>query len=1023
MDYAQFQHPSNRWRPTPLWSMNDRLDPRETARQMADMIAAGMSGSFFHSRHGLASDYMGAEWFAAMDGALQAARQQDGYLWLYDEDFWPSGTAAGQVTAMKDEYRAATLQAERLAPGEKYQAETDKAPRAACVIAHEGILLTKVAPLPLPDIDAQLDAERLVFSRRYAPKSAGIWGWESYVNMLNPEATAQFIRHTHEVYFKRYGTEFGKRMPGIFTDEPYVTCRGNTMPWDESLPARYREWHARDFWGDVPYLFFDGPEARRIRLCMHRTLLRQFCEAFSRQIFEWCERHGLAFTGHYMDEDTLADQVHSHGGGVMAHYRYMHIPGIDHLCRIDEANPNAHVLTVKQVSSAARQLGRREVLSEIFGVTRHTTTFEGFKRIADHDLVLGVTLLCPHLSLYSARGQRKRDYPPNWNYQQTYWKDLRPLTDYFTRLSYALTRGQAVVDTLLLHPIENATAAHRLGVASAQGALPEDNAAAGSLDAMLRRALVAILNASHDCDLGDEGYIEDLGTVEGDCFRIGEMRYRVVVVPPAQTWRPRTAALLAQFLANGGKVIFLGKLPTEIDCLPAVQQWLDLARQSLIIPCGRVQIQEALERVLTPPFRLRDPEGRPTARTFTQHRIDGEHQVLFVVNADSNHEQAYVLTVPEGRNAPLVVWNPLDASRTALTPTFAGDEARYAFTLPPSGSILLVTDPQAATAAPPAQALPDLTAGTVVPLPARWSFRCSEENVLVLDRLRVSTDGGSTWWAEDMDCRVRWKLIRHFGYYSVISWQPWLAIKRGMVAGKGGDIILRYRFRSAIDRPAAAIVIEDLTKGALTVNGTPVDLKDAGWHWDHDFGKVAVGGLIRQGENTIDFRVHYGFQTEVEPAYLVGDFGVRLVSPYEGEIMAAPPVLANGTWLDQGYPFYSGAITYCGNFTLAPQSDSRVFLRLQRASGILFRVRLNGKDVGNILWRPHVIELTGALQAGKNAWRSTWFPAGKIRWGRCMSAKATTMSGSGRAPSRASRPFAKNSASSTTDCWAAPSSF
>ncbi len=58
--------------------------------------------------------------------------------------------------------------------------------------------------------------------------------------------------------------------------------------------------------------------------------------------------------------------------------------------------------------------------------------------------MLGANFFVPHLTWYSAKGRRKRDYPPVWNYQQTYWDELRPLNDYFTRVAHALTRGKAV---------------------------------------------------------------------------------------------------------------------------------------------------------------------------------------------------------------------------------------------------------------------------------------------------------------------------------------------------------------------------------------------------------------------------------------------------------------------------------------------------------------------------------------------------------------------------------------------------
>ncbi len=106
MDVKGFANPDSILRPAPFWAINARITPEETARQMADMIRVGLSGGFFHSRAGLITDYLGDEWFAAMNAALDVAKDKDGYLWLYDEDLWPSGNAGGQVAGMKDEYRA-----------------------------------------------------------------------------------------------------------------------------------------------------------------------------------------------------------------------------------------------------------------------------------------------------------------------------------------------------------------------------------------------------------------------------------------------------------------------------------------------------------------------------------------------------------------------------------------------------------------------------------------------------------------------------------------------------------------------------------------------------------------------------------------------------------------------------------------------------------------------------------------------------------------------------------------------------
>ncbi len=101
---------------------------------------------------------------------------------------------------------------------------------------------------------------------------------------------------------------------------------------------------------------------------MHRTILRQFLEAFSKPIYEWCEAHGIEHTGHYMQEDSFAAQIGAHCGSVMQHYRYQQAPGIDHLCR----DVDSVLFTCKQVASVARQLGRPRVLDG--DIRRHAAT-------------------------------------------------------------------------------------------------------------------------------------------------------------------------------------------------------------------------------------------------------------------------------------------------------------------------------------------------------------------------------------------------------------------------------------------------------------------------------------------------------------------------------------------------------------------------------------------------------------------------------------------------------------------------
>jgi len=967
MNFESFRNPGNIHRPIPFWAINDRLKADECGRQMADFIRVGLGGGFFHARAGLVSDYMGAEWMAAMDGALAAAKENDGYLWLYDEDRWPSGTAGGGVTEGHPELAACTLRAELLAAGAPVPAETaDSLLQAAYAIDRSGAQLRQARRLSPGEAAADTMTERLVFLRVLDPPPANKWMNARFANLLDPKAVARFIELTHEVYRQRFGGEFGRRVPGIFTDEPHMKFKPDALAWYDGLPQLYAAWHGRDFWADLPWMHFEGPDARLIRLLIHRTVHRQYCTAFSRQIFEWCEKHGIAFTGHYNAEDNFHGQIANHGGGVMAHYRYQHIPGMDHLMRRNDP----WLVTARQVSSAAGQLGRTHTITEIFGVTRHTNTFEHFKWLADHDLANGLTLLCPHLSWYSCRGRRKRDFPPNWNYQQSYWDDLRLLNDYFARVGFAISSGQRSAEILLLQPMDTAVASHRLGVAGGGAPLCEQ------LDELCRysnsftRMLAALLHAGFETDIGDETLIAELGAIDQGRFRIGKMSYKVVVVPSSRTWRPRTLELLQQFSAAGGTIIFLGELPTETDCRDAREPWSTLLRAPTTLqgPASGEHLVTQMDRLNPQNFTLRDADGRAAGELFVNHRVDGRQETFFIINSSLAAEQKLVLTLRGGAGRPLALWNAFKGTREALETWRVGSDARYEFTLPPAGSILLVAGENALEpdALRPAGGAPPTPQGPAMALNPHWSFERSEENVLVLDRLAVSTDQGVTWWDEDLDFRQRRRLANHFGLPLALHWQPWQILRGKATQGKGGPCALRYSFVSDLDRPRCFAVIEDLRRGRLVVNGQEIDTSGATWHWDRDFGKVEITPHVRRGINTLEFHFQYDFLTEVEQAYVVGDFAVVLTDPRRGKIVAEPVTLADGPWGPQGYPFYSGAMTYRGSIPALKPEDGRLLLRLCRPSGVLFKVRLNGKDLGAILGRPYSIDLTPALRGGAN---------------------------------------------------------
>ena len=111
------------------------------------------------------------------------------------------------------------------------------------------------------------------------------------------------------------------------------------------------------------------------------------------------------------------------------------------------------LVACKQVSSVVDQLGKERAFCEVFGCMGGQCSFFARKWIGDWQAALGISFVNHHLSLYSMRSERKRDYPANLFYQQPWWDDERGMADYQARLCAAVSEGNRIVDVLVIQPL------------------------------------------------------------------------------------------------------------------------------------------------------------------------------------------------------------------------------------------------------------------------------------------------------------------------------------------------------------------------------------------------------------------------------------------------------------------------------------------------------------------------------------------------------------------------------------------
>ena len=946
-----FRDPPKQFRPSPFWSWNDALKEEELRWQVREMKDKGFGGYFMHSRVGLVTEYLSEEWMKMIGACLDEGKKIGMESWLYDEDKWPSGFAGGLVPEKSRNFRARSIELRKVAQSElaTLKQNPDLLAVFSVKTAPDGKIahLSKVFPWGEPVGEGEL----LAFLSGEDKESPWFNG-ETYVDLLNPEVTETFLKVTHEAYAKKFRKDFGEFMPGIFTDEPNFSTSGRP-PWTTGFGGYFKEKNGYDLLEKLPYLFYQGNETVKVRHDFWKTVTRRFIEAWTIPLASGCEKVGLQLTGHYLSEDTLPNQVRVIGAA-MPHYEYMHVPGIDHLGR-NIANP----LTLKQLSSAGRQFGRKRLMCEIFGCSGHTMTFEDQKWISDFHFVLGITFLVPHLTLYSMTGERKRDYPPTLSYHQPYWPQYRLINDYLSRCALMMSQGEPAVGILVLHSVPSAWATYEINLEGEDWY--KKNVEGSRYSTELASVLDHLVSGHRDFDFGDEFVMERHAEVTGRLLKIGKMKYGLVIVPPSLTWSSNTVGIIKRFLSAGGKVIFVGQIPSMVDAKPSTEFIEMLADPNVCSVLNeRNALLEAIDSFMERDVSVQDEEGHEIPDIYCQHRIRGSQHIVFLCS--KNRDLAIPSNVSIKAKGPVSEWDAATGEVLPVESTNANGWTRIQTVFPPSGShIFIIGGPKPKKSAKKAKAK---SVEQVIGLHDGWAFKRNHLNSLTLDYCTYSIEGGQ-WQGPLPVWRVRKEAIKAAGLEPYAGFQPWAIIRKGITA-KPIEVRMKFSF-SVEDLPKdLSLVVEKPHHYSLTVNGKTVRTDTNEWHWDKQFGKIDIVNSIQKGSNELELSCRYDLDAEIEDVFLVGDFGVKKADPCTMVITREPAKLKDGSWVDQGYPFYSGAIRYQKHFRVPASRNASYVLRLVNPIGTVFLVSLNGRSVGPMWKQPWELDITKAVERGDN---------------------------------------------------------
>lgn len=562
---ARWVTPPAEYGPEPYYGLNGPVTVDTVRHDLDTMQSLGFRAVTVQYGFGSDRAYLSTEYMDFFRQFVLEAKKRDMRIWIVDDAGYPSGFAGGKFTAEHPELRMqALVVASRtpLTPGAGFE---ESVPPEAVAITAMRTGDGKAVSIPFNNGAARWTAPEgnwtayvVVHQFRTSPTRSDTNpkrvkdGSQSLEDYLDPAATSQFLRFTHEAYKKAVGDEFGKTILGFRGDEPDYSISG--LPW---TPKFFGEFERQKGYDIRPFLAtFLQPkeialttEGNRAKSDYYDVFSTLFRDGFFKPQGDWCAANGLEYQVHLNHEEQQIGLSRSEGN-FFRDMRFVQVPGIDtiwHQIWTDTISDFPRL-----ASSAAHVYGHPRAFTESFAAYRPLPDIGMARYVLNEQFVRGINLV--EAMYFPATSTPGHGGPMDFMRDSGF----PALMQYSSRMSYLLSMGKPAGDVAVLLPSES---------------LWMNDTGADDLFVSTERLL-----SEHqiDFDIVDEDALASvLKTEPGVFVSMSGNRYRTVLVPAADMLPGAVVDRLRNFANSGGHVLFLRKSPsfiagrTDLDARPA----------------------------------------------------------------------------------------------------------------------------------------------------------------------------------------------------------------------------------------------------------------------------------------------------------------------------------------------------------------------------------------------------------------------------------------------------------------------